>query len=233
MSEPTTIVGKRLPRVDGIEKATGAAKYTADIRLPGMLHAKIKRSPHAHARIVSIDTSRAARLPGVKAILTAGRCAARAARGPARAARRVAGARPVHPGRQGSFLRRWRGCGRRGERRCGRGGAGTDRGRVRGAAGRLRPRRGDAARCAQHPRHRAQPGHPAGDHRIGRRGGRIRRGRLHLRGSLRHLPARARVHGAVRLRLPARVGRQADGLESRPRRRSWCAAPSARCSASR
>ena len=71
MSEPTTIVGKRLPRVDGIEKATGAAKYTADIRLPGMLHAKIKRSPHAHARIVSIDTSQAARLPGVKAILTA------------------------------------------------------------------------------------------------------------------------------------------------------------------
>ena len=70
MSEPTTIVGKRLPRVDGIEKATGAAKYTGDIRLPGMLHAKIKRSPHAHARIVSIDTSRAARLPGVKAILT-------------------------------------------------------------------------------------------------------------------------------------------------------------------
>lgn len=71
MSGTTTIVGKRLPRVDGIEKATGAAKYTADIRLPGMLHAKIKRSPHAHARIVSIDTRRAAALPGVKIILTA------------------------------------------------------------------------------------------------------------------------------------------------------------------
>jgi xanthine dehydrogenase molybdenum-binding subunit len=71
MSAPTTIVGKRLPRVDGIEKATGAAKYTADIRLPGMLHAKMVRSPHAHARIVSMDTSRAAALPGVKAILTA------------------------------------------------------------------------------------------------------------------------------------------------------------------
>ena len=64
MSDPTTIVGKRLPRVDGIEKATGAAKYTADIRLPGMLYAKIKRSPHAHARIVSIDAGRAAWLPG-------------------------------------------------------------------------------------------------------------------------------------------------------------------------
>ena len=72
MSDPTTIVGKRLPRVDGIEKATGAAKYTADIRLLGMLHAKIKRSPHAHARIVSIDAGRAERLPGVKAVLTSG-----------------------------------------------------------------------------------------------------------------------------------------------------------------
>ena len=105
MSEPTTIVGKRLPRVDGIEKATGAAKYTADIRLPGMLHAKIKRSPHAHARIVSIDTSQAARLPGVKAILTADDVPHVLHAGQPEPRAGFAGARPVHPGRQGSFLR--------------------------------------------------------------------------------------------------------------------------------
>jgi len=66
----TTVVGQRLPRVDGIEKATGVARYTADIRLPGMLHARIKRSIHAHARILRVDASPAERLPGVKAVLT-------------------------------------------------------------------------------------------------------------------------------------------------------------------
>ena len=64
------IVGKRLPRPDGIEKVTGEACYGADQHAPGMLHALILRSPHAHARIVSIDTSRAEALRGVKAIVT-------------------------------------------------------------------------------------------------------------------------------------------------------------------
>jgi xanthine dehydrogenase molybdenum-binding subunit len=70
MVKMTSVVGKRVPRVDALEKATGAAKYTADIHLPGMLFGKIKRSPYAHARVVHIDTSRAAQLPGVKAVLT-------------------------------------------------------------------------------------------------------------------------------------------------------------------
>src|ERR687896_556970 len=48
-------VGKRTPRVDGRLKVTGAARYTADIRLPGMLFASMITSPHAHARILSID----------------------------------------------------------------------------------------------------------------------------------------------------------------------------------
>jgi len=66
----TDMIGKRIPRVDGPQKATGEAKYTADIYLPDMLWAKILRSPLPHARIVNIDTSKAERIPGVKAIIT-------------------------------------------------------------------------------------------------------------------------------------------------------------------
>lgn len=63
-------VGTRPARPDGIDKVTGRAQYGNDITAPGMLWAKVLRSPHAHARIVSIDTSAAAALPGVKAIVT-------------------------------------------------------------------------------------------------------------------------------------------------------------------
>lgn len=64
------VVGRAHRKVDGMAKATGQAQYTDDIRLPGMLHAKILRSPHAHARIRGIDTRRALALPGVHAVLT-------------------------------------------------------------------------------------------------------------------------------------------------------------------
>jgi len=64
-------VGTRPLRPDGIEKVTGRARFGADFSLPGMLVGKILRSPHAHARILRIDTSAAAALPGVKAIVTA------------------------------------------------------------------------------------------------------------------------------------------------------------------
>jgi 4-hydroxybenzoyl-CoA reductase alpha subunit len=63
-------VGRSVPRVDGVEKATGEAIYTADIHLKGMLHGKILRSRHAHARIRNIDTDRACTLPGVRAVVT-------------------------------------------------------------------------------------------------------------------------------------------------------------------
>ena len=62
------VVGTRPIRHDGLEKVTGAAKYGADIQLSGMLHGKILRSPHAHAIIKSIDTSKAEALPGVMAV---------------------------------------------------------------------------------------------------------------------------------------------------------------------
>jgi xanthine dehydrogenase molybdenum-binding subunit len=64
------VVGTRPIRHDGAEKVTGRAAYGADVRLPGLLHGKILRSPHAHARIKSIDTRHAAEVPGVHAIIT-------------------------------------------------------------------------------------------------------------------------------------------------------------------
>jgi 4-hydroxybenzoyl-CoA reductase alpha subunit len=65
-----SVIGKRIPRVDAWEKATGEARYTDDFSLPGMLHGRLLRSPVPHARIVSIDTSRAKALPGVAAVIT-------------------------------------------------------------------------------------------------------------------------------------------------------------------
>src|SRR5579864_1527384 len=65
------VVGTRPIRPDGVDKVTGRAQYGADFVMPGMLAGKIKRSPHAHARIVSIDTKKARALPGVKAVITA------------------------------------------------------------------------------------------------------------------------------------------------------------------
>jgi 4-hydroxybenzoyl-CoA reductase subunit alpha len=64
------IIGERLARVDGMAKSTGRAVYTDDIALPGMLHGRILRSPHAHARILSIDTTEAEALDGVRAVIT-------------------------------------------------------------------------------------------------------------------------------------------------------------------
>jgi CO/xanthine dehydrogenase Mo-binding subunit len=63
-------VGTRTIRPDGVDKVTGRAMYGADLSLPGMLEGKVVRSPHAHARIKSIDTSKAEALPGVKAVVT-------------------------------------------------------------------------------------------------------------------------------------------------------------------
>ena len=65
------VVGTRPIRHDGVDKVTGRALYGADIHMVGLLHGKVLRSPHAHARIKSIDTSRAEAYPGVKAVVTA------------------------------------------------------------------------------------------------------------------------------------------------------------------
>jgi len=65
-----TYLGKRFPNLDAAERVTGRAKYVGDMELPGMLYARVLRSPHAHARIVSIDTSKAEALAGVRAVIT-------------------------------------------------------------------------------------------------------------------------------------------------------------------
>jgi CO/xanthine dehydrogenase Mo-binding subunit len=63
-------VGTRPVRHDGVDKVTGRARFAADLNLPAMLHGHVLRSPHAHARIVSIDTAAAEAMPGVKAVIT-------------------------------------------------------------------------------------------------------------------------------------------------------------------
>jgi CO/xanthine dehydrogenase Mo-binding subunit len=64
------VVGTRPVRPDGVDKVTGRATFGADFVMPGMLWGKVKRSPHAHARIVKIDASKALALPGVKSVVT-------------------------------------------------------------------------------------------------------------------------------------------------------------------
>ena len=71
---PMKTVGHATPRIDAAERVTGRAKYTGDVQLPGMLYAKVLRSPHPHANIRSIDVSKAKALPGVKAVLTNENC---------------------------------------------------------------------------------------------------------------------------------------------------------------
>src|SRR6266581_8792967 len=64
------VVGSDVPRIEGREKVTGATRYAVDVKLPGMLSARILRSQVPHARLVRVDVSRARDLPGVHAVLT-------------------------------------------------------------------------------------------------------------------------------------------------------------------
>jgi xanthine dehydrogenase YagR molybdenum-binding subunit len=67
-AEHRTLIGKRTTRVDSPVKVSGQAKYTCDVHRPGMLYGKVLRCPYAHAKVVSIDTSAAEKIPGVKAV---------------------------------------------------------------------------------------------------------------------------------------------------------------------
>jgi CO/xanthine dehydrogenase Mo-binding subunit len=69
---PLEIVGRDVPRVDGAQRARGQAHYTADLQLPGMLHTAVLRSPHARARVTSIDLSNARSAPGVRGVIGPG-----------------------------------------------------------------------------------------------------------------------------------------------------------------
>jgi CO/xanthine dehydrogenase Mo-binding subunit len=70
MATKFSAIGKPTPRVDAFDKVTGIAKYTGDVQIPGMLYAKVLRSPFPHARIIKIDTTKAEALPGVETVLT-------------------------------------------------------------------------------------------------------------------------------------------------------------------
>ena len=157
-------VGTRPIRPDGVPKVTGRAMYGADFATAGTLYGKIIRSPHAHARIRSIDTSKAEALPGVKAVVTAKDFPDHKFEyiGPERVAQNfwhmtrnvMAREKALYEGHAGRRGRGDQQIGRRGSRLA-------DRDRLRGAAARHRRRRGDEARRAaavrghDHARHRA------------------------------------------------------------------------------
>ncbi len=67
-AEKRSLIGKRITRIDGPRKSSGSAKYTYDVNRPGLLYGRMVTSPYAHAKVVSIDTSAAERMPGVKAV---------------------------------------------------------------------------------------------------------------------------------------------------------------------
>ena len=75
--ESSGIIGSSVPRIDAVEKVTGRAVYGPDLKLPGMLYAKVLRSPLPHARVLNVETGRAERLPGVKAVATGKDCLSR------------------------------------------------------------------------------------------------------------------------------------------------------------
>src|SRR5438552_17850230 len=68
--KPMKTIGRPTARIDAVERVTGKATYSGDVTLPGMLYARVLRSPHPHARILRIDASKALAMPGVKAVLT-------------------------------------------------------------------------------------------------------------------------------------------------------------------
>src|SRR5262245_66100179 len=69
--EEYSVVGHRVQRIEGFDKVTGESKFIADIQLPGTLVGRVLRSPYPHARIRHIDTSKAAKLRGVRVVVTA------------------------------------------------------------------------------------------------------------------------------------------------------------------
>lgn len=70
LKTPLKCVGKNIARTDGYDKATGIGLFTHDVKMPGMLYAKVLRSPYAHAKVLSIDTTEAEKLEGVEAVCT-------------------------------------------------------------------------------------------------------------------------------------------------------------------
>ncbi|SVD78852.1 uncharacterized protein METZ01_LOCUS431706, partial [marine metagenome] len=66
---PRTLTGKDIQRLDAVDKVTGRAKYTYDVNLPGMLYARVLRSPHPHAKVLNVDLTKAIAHPAVKSVV--------------------------------------------------------------------------------------------------------------------------------------------------------------------
>ena len=222
------VLGRRPVRHDGADKVTGKAIYTADVQLPNMAHGKIVRSPHAHARIKSIDAERGAE----DARRVRGRDRGRLPR-PGRQDRhhgRGGAGQPGPPGRelpgqgQGPLQGPRRGGRGRGERPPGRGGGGEDQGRVRGAAERhLGARRDEGRRApaARRPAHRldGQEGRQADQRRRpppvreGERRRGLQAGRRRGRARVPHGQRPPGLHRAARRRRDVERGRPPEDLD--------------------
>ena len=224
------VVGTRPVRPDGVDKVTGRAQFGADMVMPGMLWGKVKRSPHAHARIVSIDASKALKLPGVHAVVTADDFPDI----PSEEA--FVGEGPMN------FRDLSRNCMARGKALYEghavaavaaivagdlRRGARADRREVRGAALRHRRRGGDGGRCAgaaRRPVHRecraeadqAVEHRQAGLLQQGRRRGRLQGGRGDRRGPLHHRAGAPGLYRAACLPVLVRRRRPVHGLQLQP-----------------
>ena len=216
-------IGQRTIRPDGADKVTGRAAFAADTNMPGMIWGKVLRSPHPHARIKSIDTSKAEALPGVKAVVSARDIVdfpidkSRHARHPGHAldvpqrdgAREGAVPRPSHRGRRRHHGGD-RGQGLRADRGGIRGAAVGDRDRRRDQAGRADPARLHEVR-GQAVQHRRPARSQEGRRRRrlqGSRGG----GRAHL-----HHPSGAPgLYRAARLPRQRRRRQQDHDLELEP-----------------
>ena len=137
---PAHTIGGYVPLVDGPEKVSGRAKYTADLIVPGMLAGRTFCSPYSHAEILQVDVSEATKLPGVKAIVTGADCE-RLRRASDRAHRTPAGAQPGALPRRADRRR----CG---NRRCDRqGSAAAHQGEGPRTTGLSHGARGDGAGC--------------------------------------------------------------------------------------
>ena len=195
------VIGTRPVRHDGVDKVTGRAKYGADLQLSGMLFGAVLRSPHAHARIVSIDVAPALAVPGVRAVMTHDDLPDPAHR-TAELGEGAVDIAPLEPQRHGSRKgtvqrARRRRCGRRRHPHSGRGGP-LDSCRVRGAAAgplgsrRDEGRRADPARKSAHAGDRRRQARRSHEHRPplplrkGERGGGLRPSGTRRRTQFRH-----------------------------------------------
>ncbi len=210
---PYAVIGHALPRPDAWEKVHGRPIYAGDFVVPGMLHGRIVRSPYASARVVAIDTTAAAAVPGVAAVLTHADVPRNAMRMalPGRMAEATAEARPAFQPVLAEDRVRFQGGAGGGHRGRDAGGGGPGRRArprgLRGAPGRLRPAGRACPGRARGPCRRQPPPPLASPPRRHRRG--LPAGGRDGRAHLSHALHRPRVHGdRDRRRLDRRRGRR-------------------------